>query len=82
MCANGQSIVFVAENNVGEFSNTKVEEGTCLGKEMTKVNGVIECDSLNMVRQKFNGFKFPKFTNRKCSINSKGTFLEKYLKFR
>ena len=79
VCANGQSIVFVAENNVGEFSNTKVKQGTCLGKEMTKVNGVIRCDSLNKVRQIFNGFKFPDFTNERCSINNQGTFLDGYL---
>ena len=81
MCANGQSIVFVAENNVGEFSNTKVKQGTCLGKEMTKVNGVIRCDSLNKVRQIFNGFKFPDFNDKECSINNQGDFLEKYIKF-
>ena len=81
VCANGQSIVFVAENNVGEFSNTKVKQGTCLGKEMTKVNGVIRCDSLNKVRQIFNGFKFPDFNDKECSINNQGDFLEKYIKF-
>ena len=84
MCANGQSIVFVAENNVGvdSNSNTEVQKGPCFGQTMTTVKGIIHCDSLSKVRGQFKDFKFPDFNDNKCNINNQGDFLEAYLKFR
>ena len=81
MCANGRSIVFVAENNVGE-ADTSVKQGTCFGKKRTSVNGIIHCDSLINVRKMFGGFKFPKFTDKKCSIDKRGNYVKEYLNFR
>ena len=78
--ANGRSIVFVAENNVGE--DTPVKQGTCFGKKRTSVNSIINCDSLINVRKMFDGFKFPKFTDKKCSIDKRGDLLKEYLNLR
>ena len=83
VCAKGQSIVFVAENNVGEDLDTKVNYGTCLKKEMRMDRGIIRCYSLKYAKslKKFTGFKFPDFTPAKCSITKKGKFLDTYLTF-
>ena len=80
VCADNQSIVFVAENNVGVSSYTTVQIGTCFDKKMTTIKGIIQCDSLSKMRGQFKDFKFPNF-GKICSIDKKGDFLKSYLNF-
>ena len=73
-----ESIVFVAENNVGEKSFGTKKIG-CFGQEMTTDRGVVLCYSLDEARAKYphaNGFKFPDFNAVNCGTAVLGNFAQ------
>jgi hypothetical protein len=75
------SIVFVAENNVGEQDKVTQEPG-CMGIPMTKDRGIVRCYSLKDAKTEFPKLPFPPFNQLKCGTNVLGHFLDIYLKNR
>ncbi|XP_028391451.1 uncharacterized protein LOC114516229 [Dendronephthya gigantea] len=83
-----ESIVFIAENNVGETRTDTVDKGTCASQPMTRSKGVVYCYSMdevrgikNRIRNWWHGFSFPDFDPVSCGTNSRGNFLDFYLEF-
>ena len=72
-----QSIVFVAENPVGEASNDKVQG--CNGKMQSKRLGVVFCYGLAGASQAHPDFKFPPFHSTNCKTSEKGSFMDSLL---
>ena len=69
------SIVFVAENNVGEQDKATKVPG-CMNIPMTKDRGIVRCYSLADAKTKFPKFSFPPFNQIRCDTNVLGRFLE------
>lgn len=74
-----ESIIFVAQNNVGDMKTTKVNG--CNGNKQTSDQGVVFCYSLDVVSKmaEYSDFKLPPFDKTNCKPSQKGTFMDGYL---
>ncbi|CAB4025264.1 neurogenic locus notch homolog 1-like [Paramuricea clavata] len=77
-----ESIVFVAKNPSGKEGTER--QGGCpikdIRKQMTPVNGIIKCSSLDDLKRRKEAkyFKLPSF-GEACQPSKKGTFLDQFL---
>ena len=77
--SNGQSIVFVARNNIGDIDIVHKKKG-CSGHNQTRMNGVILCYSLQQAQDIFaaEDFKLPPFSAT-CNPTVRGSFMDALL---
>lgn len=76
----GQSVVLMADNNIGDISKVKVESFWNPQKQQTKMRGFIQMYSLDQAEKTFiiSNFHLPPLGN-KCNPMYQGDFLNAYL---